>query len=563
MIRQKMEKIDTDKKIKIQPPMIDSQKEETRKRGLSLSPSSLFKTIMLNYTFSRFSINPVIFLILTVSLTLSLTYICSLFIVWEEGNLLFPSVWLAGFTILVFDLVLHVLCAILYPITKSYILKEIDLVSIPSCAIVYPVRNESIGLYERMEYTLENNNLPNVTFCFLSDSSPEYFVYESDVVNRLRKRFGNDKVYYFHRRFPYDAKPGNIKGWLMHHFQEYEYFFVCDADSLLPKGALLKLLRKAEHPENAHVGIFQTHIEVAHAKTLFSKHQSYGVHISQRLYTDVKQRIFGTALSFGHGNLIRTGAFLLIDVPVGVLSHDIWDMALLNQKGYTTIFCPDVISYEEVPSNYLEMRRRDRRWIKGNFQSAPLLFKSGLSLGARFYLFYGLFMYSCQPIFLSWIIFSVLGNSSVFGRFLFLKPIMGSGMNPLFIEIHYFTILIIGLVFLHKFLFCKTRKDIVTVLKEITFSTIICLNNIVYHSIDIALITFKKISWVPMKKDPYGRLTLKKTIKHMWPSTFIGIWLAFFIFNYCPSVTILVFPILISFILSIPVVYFTSLPISR
>ncbi len=556
-----------DNRIKILPPRDKDFKRYKKGKKISMlpsaSPSALFKTVMSRYSFKRFSINPVIFLVLTVLLTFSLTYTCSLFIVWEEGNLLYPSIWISGFTVLVFDLVLHVLCAILYPITKSYILKETDLESIPACAIVYPVRNESVGLYERILYTLENNNLPNVTLCFLSDSSPEYFEYESSTVSRLRKKFGEKRIYYWHRPIPYDAKPGNIKGWFKHHHQEYKYFFVCDADSMLPRGALLKLLRKAEHPENSDVGIFQTHIEVAHAKTLFSKHQALGVHISQRLYTDVKQRIFGTALSFGHGNLIRTSAFLLINVPPGVLSHDIWDMTLLNQKGYKTIFCPDVISYEEVPSNYLEMRRRDRRWIKGNFQSAPLLFKRGLSLGTRFYLFYGVFMYTSQPIFLSWIIFSVFGNSTVFGQFLFFKPIMGSGMNPLFIEVYYFTIFIIGLVFLHKFLFCKTPKDIMYVIKEIMLSTIISLNNIVYHTIDIIFIAFKKIRWVPMKKDPYGTLTLNKTVRHMWPGTFIGIWLTYFVFNYCPSVTILIFPILISFVSSIPIIYITSFPFSR
>ena len=129
-----MEKTHTTNKIKIQPPERDTWKGKIVKTGLSFSPSLLFKTIIDKSRISRFSINPVVFLIGTIAVTFSLTYLCSQFIVWEEGNLLYPSIWLTGFTILVFDLVLHVLCAILYRLSKSHILKETALVSIPACA---------------------------------------------------------------------------------------------------------------------------------------------------------------------------------------------------------------------------------------------------------------------------------------------------------------------------------------------------------------------------------------------------------------------------------------------
>ncbi len=38
---------------------------------------------------------------------------------------------------------------------------------------------------------------------------------------------------------------------------EYVYLYVCDADGMIPKGTLLKLLRKAEHPDNRDIAIFQ------------------------------------------------------------------------------------------------------------------------------------------------------------------------------------------------------------------------------------------------------------------------------------------------------------------
>lgn len=532
---------------------------QRKNRPNTINAMKHFSAYILKKT-RRYLVSPYGYLSCAFFLTATTSTICSQFVVWEPGNLLYPTLWLTGFTILTFDLSCSVLCAVYYPFTKSLILKEKDLSSIPSCAIVYPVRNESVGLYERIQYTLQNNNLPNTRLCFLSDSSQEFLHAEADIISKLRGEFGEEKIYYIHRKHPTNAKPGNIKNWLTREAHNYTYFFVCDADSLLPKDALLKLLRKAEHPENAHIAIFQTKMRVAHAKTIFSKHQEIGVDISQKLYTDVKQRLLGTSLSFGHGNLIRMNAFMNIHVPEGALSHDIWDMALLNKKGFLTLSCPDVTSYEEVPSNYLEMRVRDKRWIKGNFQSAPLLFAKNISIGARFYIFYGLFIYLCQPIFLSWIILTLLGNSSLFGQFLYFKPIIGSGPNPYYIETYHFATIILSAVYLHKFILCRNITDCILVLKELFFSTMISLNNIVYHTLDILAICFQNIAWIPMKKDPFTRLTFIKSAKHLWPGTILGLLMAFFIMHFSPHVTLIALPIIVSFSCSIPIVYTTSLP---
>jgi membrane glycosyltransferase len=453
------------------------------------------------------------------------------------------------------------LCAAFYLFTKPTFLKEVIRRELPRCAIVYPVCNEGIGLYERMAYTLRNNNFNSARLCFLSDSSPDYFEYESDVVMRLRSEFGEDKIYYWHRRTPDDAKPGNIRGWFERHNNEYDYFFVCDADSLIPNGAIQKLIQKAEHPANRDIAIFQTRIKVAHAKTLFSKHQSYGVYLSQQLYAEVKQRIFGSALSYGHNNLIRVSAFRQIDVPHGVLSHDIWDMALLTQKGMKTVFCSDVFSYEEVPSNYVEMRSRDRRWIKGNFQSLKLLIRSRMPIGAFYYVAYGTFVYITQPIFLFWIVFSLLGNSTVFGQYLIFKPIMGTGPSPLYFETYHFAAILLAILYLHKFVVCRSFRDAGLVFKEIILSTMITLNNIVYHSIDIVMIMFQRIVWIPMNKNPLNTLTVWRTCRSMWPSSLVGFFLLWFITHFYSHMSIFLLPIVCCFCLSIPVVYLTSLPL--
>lgn len=507
--------------------------------------------------------SPFFFLGLAAVITSLLTLACAQFILWEKGNTLLPSIWLSGFCILSFDLSLNVLCALYYRFTPPLILNEVKLQNIPSCAIVFPVRNEDVGLYERIAYSMENNNLQNSELWFLSDSSHEYLEYENEVIIKLRARFGENKINYIHRRNPVNAKPGNIENWLNKNAHKYKYFLVCDADSILPKNALLKLLRKAEHPDNQDIGIFQTRIEITHAKTIFSKHQALGIRISQKLYTNVKQSIFKGAISYGHGNLIRMRSFLNIDVPKGALSHDIWDMSLMSANKIRTIFCPDVISYEESPSNYLELRKRDRRWIKGNFQSLQLLKRNDLSLAAYFYVAYGSFVYLLQPLFLGWVILSLLGNSSFAGQFLYFHPLIGVGpFVDLYVEPGFFTTGVLSLVYLHKFVICGTFKDAYKVMSEICLSTVISLNNIIYQSIDIVYVIFQSVQWVPMKKNPFESTGIISTAKALWPGTLTGICILIFIFKHNPALGWVTLPLTFSFTLSIPIIYFTSLTIN-
>jgi len=513
-----------------------------------------------SYVRNPYMVRSLVFLGSLVGGTALIITFCFYFIVWEQGNLVYPAIWLACFAFLTFDLVANVVCSFWYLFTRSVVFPQVVLEKFPTCAILYPVRNEDFGLYERIEYTFANNNLDNTTLFFLSDSSSEFFAYESDVVRKLRNTFGDDRIVYCHRRNPENAKPGNIQNWLNRYHRQFEYFFVCDADSIIPKNVLSRLLCKAEHPANKNIGIFQSKMRVAHAKTIFSKHQSLGVYISQQLYTDVKQRIFGCALSYGHNNLIRTAAFRHITVPKEAMSHDIWDMALLSQKGYRTVFCSDVSAYEEVPSNYVEMRRRDRRWIKGNFQSLLLLKERRMSLGAYMYVLYGGFMYLCQPVFLFWIIFSLMGNSTLFGKYLVFKPIMGIGAVPLYFETYHFAIIILAFVYFHKFVICRSFRDAGRVLEEIVLSTLITLNNIVYHTGDLISIIFRSVAWVPMNKDPFQGLSLWHAVLHMWPSTVVGSVLLLFVINFYSHMSIFMLPIITAFCLSIPVVYVTAIP---
>lgn len=495
-----------------------------------------------------------LYLFSIVALTATGSLLCFTSLVSPASGLI-PLAWIAGFTILFFSVSYVLVSSIVYLFTRPNHLPELAATPELPCALVYPVRNEPIGLFERIDYTLGNNNLPGVKLCFLSDSDFEFLSYENGVVTRLRQKYGVGKIYYWHRKKPVERKQGNINGWLSHHYHEFRYFMVCDADSMVPRGVLAKLLRKAEHPTNRDVAIFQTRISIAHAKTIFSRWQEIGTRVAQRLYIDVNQRVFGRSLSFGHGNLIRSELMLKINLPKGTLSHDIWDMVFLDAMGFRTVFCPDVVTFEESPAHFLIMRARDRRWIKGNLQTYPLLFEKESSLGARFYVFYGLYMYLCQPVFLLWLTLSLMANTGRWGHFLLFKPILLFGQA---ITMSHISMGVLAVIFLHKFVICKTMRDLSETAYETALSSLISLNNIVYHTLDIISLIFKSIGWVPMNKDPFEKLTLKEAAKGLWPGTLAGVALLYLASLSDTRFFLFSLPVCLSLTVSIPVAYLTS-----
>jgi membrane glycosyltransferase len=329
---------------------------------------------------------------------------------------------------------------------------------------------------------------------------------------------------------------------------------------MAPKGTLLKLIRKAEHPENRQVSLFQTFIKITHAKTRFAKIQSIGARLSQELYFRTLQGVFNRQISFGHLCLIRSQDFIRIKIPKGILSHDIWDTTYLDLMGKRIAFCHDVKSWDEAPANYLEARARDKRWAKGTLQSWPLIFKPGVSLETRLFVFYGIYVYWSHLILLFWLILNAVLADTSREPLLFFKS-----NNTLFFSPFMRQELLIGLlltlvvIYGHKFVLLKRfkLKDIVV---EIIFSTLISLNNIYYQTIDILTLPFEGLVWKPMKKDPFSTVTLKQVAENLWPTTAIGFLGLYYGVNLESGWIWLSFPLLISFALSIPVVYWTARP---
>ena len=503
-----------------------------------------------------------VFILLLCALTLAATGLISRSMIFTSETAVLSAAWLFGFGFLFFNVVYLFLLSLAHLFLKKPALKERNNIgTFPKTAVLYPVRNESHGLIERIRFSFSGNDLPGTDLWILSDSSEEFIPYEKDLTEELGRVFPG-RAFYRRRPEPRERKQGNIAEFL-HAHPEYKYVYICDADGMIPEGTLLKLLRKAEHPENQGIGIFQCTVRIAHAATWYARFERIGARLSQRFSFEALQALLGESISFGHHHLARADVLRRIRLPKGLLSHDNWDTVLLSEIGYRVVFCQDVFAFDEAPSNYLEARARTKRWAKGTLQGWPLVFKAKASLAARFQAFYGIYLYLADIVFFLWAILGVLAHSEPTGQLIHFK------IDELWFGLCTNTVLkwtllfSLGVIFFHKVTILKNRQDVREYLYELGVSTFITLNNFLYVPLDMLAIPFQKLNWRPMAKNPFAKLDLRKTTEALWLGTIFGIYGLYFCTQLTPYFVWQAVPVLSSLILSIPLVYLTSTPMPQ
>lgn len=493
----------------------------------------------------------------TLILTFWVTSLVGSAIVWTDESWLVSLLWLAGFGILFWNVSHLFLVSILRPFLKTPVLKETFVKRIPKTALVYPIRNETHGLLERMDYSFKGNFLNGLDLWILSDSDPDFEPEEYVLLKKLQEKYGSSRVFYRRRNKPVERKQGNIKDFI-HAHPEYRYLYITDADSMVPRGTILKLIRKAEHPANHDVAIFQAFVKIAHAKTWYAYFEKIGTDFAQRFNFIFYQAWFGRSISFGHHHLARRESLLEVHLPKGLLSHDNWDTALLDQMGERVCFCPDVTAYDEAPSNYLEAKTRGSRWAQGTLQGTSLIRLPKISPTSRFLAFYGVYLYLADLVFFFWVVLGLLSHSGLAGELIHYEAdsIWMDAVSNLTLK--WTLIASLTVIYCHKLVIVRSVKDFKNYLFEIIFSTLVTLNNFFYVPLSIALIPFKKLKWQPMNKNPFEKLTLTATVKNLAAGTLLGGLGIYFLTHETPYFIWQITPILLSLILSIPLVYWTS-----
>ncbi|MAE97341.1 MAG: cellobiose phosphorylase [Deltaproteobacteria bacterium] len=160
-----------------------------------------------------------------------------------------------------------------------------------------------------------------------------------------------------------------------------------DADTILPRGTLQRLVGILAHPLNrprfdeqgrvvAGYTIVQPRVEIDPAAGNRSRFtRLFGgdtaIDIYSRAVSDVYQDLFGTGIYVGKG-IYDVDAFrrsLEGRVPENALaSHDLFE-GIHGRVALAT----DVLLYESFPRRYLEFTRRLHRWVRGDWQLLPWL----------------------------------------------------------------------------------------------------------------------------------------------------------------------------------------------
>ncbi|MCQ8783549.1 glucans biosynthesis glucosyltransferase MdoH [Mangrovibrevibacter kandeliae] len=292
-------------------------------------------------------------------------------------------------------------------------------------AILVPVYNEdAVAVFARVAAMIEGLRaiawLDRFDVHVLSDSTRAECVEEERRATFLLAADieAGHHLYYRNRTKNIGRKAGNIADFVTNSGGAYEYMLVLDADSLMRPETMVEMVLRMDRDEE--LALLQTQPLIIGRRTLFGR----ALQFSAALYSPIFSRgiayLQGKEGPFwGHNAIIRTRAFAaccgLPDLPGKapfgghILSHDYVEAALLARGGYKVRVDTDLRgSYEEAPTNVIEYAKRDRRWCQGNLQHSRLLRAPGLKLWSRISLINGIMAYAASPIWLLFLIVSLL-----------------------------------------------------------------------------------------------------------------------------------------------------------
>jgi Glycosyltransferases, probably involved in cell wall biogenesis len=158
-------------------------------------------------------------------------------------------------------------------------------------------------------------------------------------------------------------KAGSINSALRSHVHGFEFFVVADADSVLPSDFVSGLLPYFQLGDD--IGWVQgSHAPNKVQKTAFARDLALGILPLWEVYYGPRNR-FGTVIFLGHGGMIRYDVWAQAGGFPEIVSEDLAFSTRAAQLGYRGCFAHEVVSYEDFPAGYRQLRRQQAKYVKG------------------------------------------------------------------------------------------------------------------------------------------------------------------------------------------------------
>ncbi len=228
----------------------------------------------------------------------------------------------------------------------------------PKVAILYTTMND---FQSRSVQFCLTQLYQNYDVYILDDSSDSAY---REKIDSFAREYPGVKV--IRRQDHRGFKAGNLNHCLNQIHSDYEFFAICDADTILPPDFLAKSILYFS-PDN-QIGFVQARQTANPGQTgRFARIFGFNTDLHWRYYVPVKEK-YGFMMFYGHGAIIRTSAWKDIGGFPEIVSEDLAFSSILREKGYYGVFAANVECYEDFPETYRSLRKRTGKWLTGTME---------------------------------------------------------------------------------------------------------------------------------------------------------------------------------------------------
>lgn len=387
------------------------------------------------------------------------------------------------------------------------------------------------------------------------------------------------RFFLLRRRERKNWKAGNIANFLVNHGGSYDFMLVLDADSVMLGETIQKLILRMQSEPG--LAILQSTIVPIGAMTPFARAMQFTHARCLPLYATGLFWFLGRdSIYWGHNALLRIEPFVEhANLPImpgkpplggAIMSQDIVEAALLGRSGWAVEW--DIRpggSYDEFPPNIMLYGRRDRRWCQGNFQHFWLIFGDRIRFGHRFYFGLGIFAYAGGPLLLAVMLWGFI--QGLRGFHYQYEPMMFWSV-VLFLLTTLSLPRLLGLVRLlwlrkknladpdHR-LAIRFMPEVLSTAGEFLFSFLISPLLFYMHArFVLEILTGQKVQWAKQSRNPAERISWSAASRAFAVPTVLGMTWSVLAYQMAPGLLPYIGPILLGWILAIPIAVVSSDP---